>query len=63
MSGTCPPGIDGRKHGEKVYKLGNLFYSVDNTSHNGGIYKVFKQEGGKLDRIGTADENLNIFKK
>ena len=36
---------------------------VTNTSHNGGVYKVFKQEGGKLKRVGTADENLNIFKK
>ena len=53
----------GREHGEKVYKLGKYFYSFDNTSHNGGVFKVFKQEGGKLKRIGTADENLNIFKK
>lgn len=30
---------------------------------NGGVFKVFKQEGGRLKRIGTADENLNIFKK
>lgn len=37
--------------------------AIDNTSQNGGIFKVFKQEGGKLKRIGTADENLNIFKK
>ena len=53
----------GRKHGENVYKLGKNYYSIDNTSHNGGVYKVFKQEGGKLKRVGTADENLNIFKK
>ena len=30
---------------------------------NGGVYKVFEREGGNLKRIGTADENLNIFKK
>ena len=53
----------GRKHGENVYKLGKKYYSIDNTSHNGGVYKVFKQESGKLKRIGTADENFNIFKK
>ena len=29
----------------------------------GGVYKVFEREGGNLKRIGTADENLNIFKK
>ena len=37
--------------------------TIDNTGHNGGVFKVFKQEGGRLKRIGTADENLNIFKK
>jgi hypothetical protein len=30
---------------------------------SGGVYKVFEREGGNLKRIGTADENLNIFKK
>ena len=30
---------------------------------DGGVYKVFEREGGNLKRIGTADENLNIFKK
>lgn len=57
-------------HGDRCLGLAHIpvpttfdFYSFDNTSHNGGVFKVFKQEGGKLKRIGTADENLNIFKK
>ena len=53
----------GTKHGEKIFKLGKKYYSFDNTKHNGGVYKVFEREGGNLKRIGTADENLNIFKK
>ena len=40
-------------HNEKVYEYNGKYYSFDNTSHN----------GGKLHRIGTADKNLNIFKK
>jgi hypothetical protein len=31
--------------------------------HNSGELKVFERKGGKLVRIGTADENLNIYKK
>ena len=53
----------GTKHGEKIFKLGNRYYSFDNTQHNGGIYKVFEREGGNLKRIGTADKDLRIFKK
>ena len=29
--------------------------------HHGGYFKVFKMRGGKLSRIGTADEDLNII--
>lgn len=53
----------GTKHGEKIFKLGNKYYSFDNTQHNGGVYKVFEKEGGNLKRIGTADKDLKIFKK
>ena len=53
----------GTKHGEKIFQLGNRYYSFDNTQHNGGIYKVFEREGGNLKRIGTADKDLRIFKK
>lgn len=52
----------GYQHGQKVYKKGNLYYSLDIDQHNGGVWKVFKKQGGKLERIGTADANLNIFK-
>lgn len=38
-----------------------LFKDVD--SHNGGVWKVFVKNGKRLKRIGTADEDLNIFKK
>lgn len=53
----------GFSHGQKVYKLGNKYYSWDIDKHNGGELKVFERKGGKLKRIGTADENLNIYKK
>ena len=50
-------------HNEKVYEYNGKYYSFDNTSHNGGVWKVFIKNGGRLHRIGTADKNLNIFKK
>ena len=50
-------------HNERVYEYNGKYYSFDNTSHNGGIWKVFVKKGGRLQRIGTADKNLNIFKK
>ncbi len=53
----------GRQHGQEVYKYKNKYYSPDVDSHNGGTWKVFEKKGGKLVRIGTADENLKIFKK
>ena len=59
LTGTVPMSI----HGQKVYKLGNKYYSWDIDKHNGGELKVFERKGGKLERIGTADENLNIYKK
>ncbi len=53
----------GFPHGQKVYKYKGKYYSRDIDSHHGGVWKVFKEFGGKLKRIGTADENLMIFKK
>jgi hypothetical protein len=59
----------GYQHGEKVYEYKGKFYSRDvgsgngRGSHNGGVWKVFEEKNGKLRRIGTADEDLNIFKK
>ena len=50
-------------HNEKVYEYNGKYYSFDNTSHNGDVWKVFVKKGGRLHRIGTADKNLNIFKK
>jgi hypothetical protein len=47
----------------KVYQLGNKYYSPEKTSHNTDIWwKVFEKGLWKLNRIGTADKNLNIFK-
>lgn len=42
----------GYSHGEKVYKFKNLYYSLDNTMHEGGVWKVFEKNGNKLKRIG-----------
>jgi RHS repeat-associated protein len=52
----------GYKHGQKVYSYKGKYYSKDVDSHNGGVWKVFEEVNGKLKRIGTADENLKIFK-
>jgi hypothetical protein len=52
----------GYQHGQKVYEYKGKYYSRDIDSHNGGAWKVFEDSGGRLKRIGTADENLNIFK-
>jgi|LakMenE01Jun11ns_1017448.scaffolds.fasta_scaffold9953969_3 hypothetical protein len=53
----------GYLHGQKVYEYKGLYYSKDIDSHNGGVWKVFEEVNGKPKRVGTADENLNIFKK
>ncbi|WP_259071964.1 toxin C-terminal domain-containing protein [Mucilaginibacter sp. X4EP1] len=53
----------GKQHGQKVYRKGNKYYSPDVDEHNGGKWKVFEKVGGKLKRVGTADKDLNIFKK
>jgi RHS repeat-associated protein len=52
----------GLKNGQKVFKKGNKYYSYDIDSHNGGVWKVFEKAGNELKRIGTANENLVIFK-
>ncbi|MEM6817061.1 MAG: toxin C-terminal domain-containing protein, partial [Bacteroidota bacterium] len=52
----------GYQHGQKVYKYKGKYYSRDIDGHNGGVWKVFENVGGRLKRIGTADGNLNIFK-
>jgi len=52
----------GYQHGQKVYRYKGKYYSRDIDGHNGGVWKVFENIGGRLKRIGTADHNLNIFK-
>ena len=58
----------GYQHGQKVYEYKGKYYSKDIGSgnglgsHNGGVWKVFEANGNRLKRVGTADENLNIFK-
>ena len=52
----------GYQHGQKVYSYKGKYYSRDIDGHNGGVWKVFENLGGRLKRIGTADGNLNIFK-
>lgn len=68
VSNLIPDGFKvtkkfGYSYGQKIYKYKGKYYSRDITSHNGGVWKVFEEKGGKLRRIGTADENLIIFKK
>lgn len=53
----------GNPHGQKVYKKGNKYYSKDADGHNGGSWKVFEKQWTKLKRVGSADNNLNIFKR
>ena len=50
-------------HGQKVFEYNGKYYSKDIDGHNGGVWKVFEKVNGKLRRIGTADAELNIFKK
>ncbi|WP_270488277.1 RHS repeat-associated core domain-containing protein [Butyricimonas synergistica] len=64
---VIPPGFKevkkfGYQHGQKVYEYKGKYYSKDIDGHNGGVWKVFEAVGGKLKRIGTADETLTIFK-
>lgn len=48
-------------HGQAVYKKGNQYITPEVApAHNGGTWKIFNQKGK---RIGTADAELNIFKK
>jgi hypothetical protein len=50
-------------HGSKVFKNGKNFISPDNTGHGyneSTVWKVFDSEGN---RIGSADEDLNIVRK
>ena len=47
-----------RIHGKVVYKKGNNYYSYDNTSHKGGMWKVFKMKNNKLYRICTVNRTL-----
>ncbi len=51
----------GYQHGQKVYEYKGKYYSKDIDGHNGGVWKVFEEVGGRLNRIGTADGNLIIF--
>jgi len=53
----------GYNHGQKIYKYNGKYYSKDIDSHNGGEWKVFEKVGNRLKRIGTADKDLNIFKR
>lgn len=53
----------GYSHHQKIYKLGNRYYSRDVDKHHGGVFKVFELRGGKLKRVGTVDENLNVIAK
>lgn len=50
------------KHGQKVYKDWNKYYSKDVDSHNWWFWKVFEKQWNKLIRIWTADVNWKIFK-
>ncbi len=53
----------GFQHGQKVYQYKGKYYSKDVDSHNGGAWKVFEEVNGRLRRIGTAGEDLQIFKR
>ena len=43
-------------HGEKVYKKGRTYITLDNTSHKGGFWKKCTKNG----RLGTFDKTLKI---
>ena len=43
-------------HGQKVFKMGNRYFTPDVDSHSGGVWKEFTRQGT---RVGTLDVNLN----
>lgn len=40
-----------------------MIYYLNLRGHNGGVWKIFEKKGNDLQRIGTADNTLKIFKK
>lgn len=48
--------------GQKGYEYMGKCIWKDKDGHNGGFWKVFESEGGRLKRIGTVDEHLTIYK-
>ena len=47
-------------HGQKVFKIGNRYFTPDVDGHIGGVWKEFDRQGN---RIGTLDVNLNKIGK
>jgi len=47
-------------HGQKVFKIGNRYFTPDVDGHIGGVWKEFDRQGN---RIGTLDVNLNRIGK
>ena len=52
-----------KSHGQAVYSNGKYWITPDQDGHNGGVWKMYDSErkvgGGKGDRMGTYDANLN----
>jgi hypothetical protein len=59
--------VEGAKsNGELVFSNGKVFITLDNTSHNGGVWKMaktIKNLGSDKTRMGTYDALLNYIKK
>ncbi len=63
---TLPEGYNNTKllsQGEKVYKKGRNYITPDQTSHIGGVWKMFDDvknlnKTSKEARVGTYDANL-----
>jgi Novel toxin 21 len=47
-------------HGQKVFKIGNYYFSLNVDTHSGGVWKEYDRRGN---RVGTLDVNLNRIGK
>jgi hypothetical protein len=58
MESVQDPPFD--SHGQKVFRMGNRYFTPDVDGHIGGVWKEFDRLGN---RIGTLDVYLNRIGK
>lgn len=52
-----------RSHGQPVFQRGSKYITpdvgTDGSSHKGGAWKMIDRQGGRFNRLGTYDKDLN----